>query len=158
MKEVCLGLILLLGCGSAYGGECEDLISEVTPQLRQKYDALKVYKKVEDRTGKFQEMKGRVNNREDAVALAKEISLAMQAIQVSSALGKRSSSLSGEESISLLAMPGLVIKDFEDKFSEIVLFCVGKMRIRKGVRGFILYVTKDEEGDRFWDVKAGPIE
>lgn len=149
-----LGLMtLVLGFGSAYGKEksCEDWVSGVTPQLKQKYNALKVYERVEDRTGEFKEMRRKHNSHEDIAALKHEILIAIQAIQVSSALGRRSSSLSLEESIKILAIPAAVMKDVGNESSGIVLVCVGKMRLQNGTRHFMLLVTKDEDGDRFWE-------
>ena len=43
-----------------------------------------------------------------------------------------------------------LVKDIEDRSSEVVLLCVGRMRLLDGVHHFMFSVTKDEEGDRYW--------
>ena len=50
----------------------------------------------------------------------------------------------------VLGVTKLAVKDIEDKSSEVVLLCSGRMRFSNGVRHFMLSLTKDEEGDRFW--------
>ena len=148
-----LALALVLGVGSAYGEErsCEDWVSEVAPQLEQKYRALKVYARAEDRTREYKAMRKKNNSDEKVAALTKEVLIALQAIEVSAALGKRSPVLSLEETIQIMAIPSAVMKDAGDTSSEVVMLCIGRMRLRSGTSHFMLLVTKDEDGDHFWE-------
>lgn len=54
----------------------------------------------------------------------------------------------------VLEMGKLLIKDVEDKTSEVVMVCVGRVRLSGGVRHFMLSVTKDDEGDSYWDARS----
>lgn len=129
---VSLGLFLFLGVSSIYGDDrsCGKLILSQSSKIKTHFDALKVYKKVENRTEMYRERMRDDSNVERNLA-------AMRAASV-------------VEKKFLLQMAKLAYEDMMDKSSEVVLLCVGRMRMSEGIRHFMFSVTKDEEGDSFW--------
>ena len=144
---VILVLLSILGVSSIYGEEksCDELILAISSKLTKDFDALKVYKKVEDMTEMY--IKGKKENSNDVAPLKRSLMLAeIMLLDVPRELR----SFQDLETRLRLEMMKLLVKDIEDRSSEVVLFCVGRMRSSDGVRHFMLSITKDEEGDRYW--------
>ena len=138
-------LLLILGVNPTYGEEksCGELVLAVSSDLKKHFEALKVYKKVEDRTESYAKLKKKNSN---LAELKKSIFISkgmLSEYNVSRDL------MSWEQRFSF-DLQEFLVKDIEDKSSEVVLLCMGRMRLSDGVRHFMLSVTKDEEGDRYW--------
>ena len=141
-----LGLLLILGVNPTYGEEksCDDMILATSSAVKKHFEALKVYKKVNDRTEIYRKgMKKASNN--DVTGLKRALMVSEMAM---SNLPREM--LPDVEDRVVLEIGKLLVKDIEDTSSEIVLLCSGRMRFPSGVRHFMFSITKDEEGDRYW--------
>ena len=146
-----LALLSILGVSSTYGEEksCDEMLLTTSSNLKNHFEALKVYKKVEDKTEMYLKGKKKIGN--DGTVEELKMSL-MLAERVRSQYNVPRELVDLEQR-DFFALGELLVKDIEDKSSEVVLLCVGRMRTSDGVRHFMLSVTKDEEGDRFWTAR-----
>ena len=142
-------LVLLMSVGVVAGAEksCDDMMAAISSKLKKDAKALKVYKKVEDRTEFYAEGKARFSK--DVSGLRRNLAMAAQML----------SELPGGldmldlESRFALQTKKIILADIEDKSSEVVLLCVGRIRMSDGIRHFLLSVTKDDEGDSYWSAQ-----
>ena len=146
---VILGLLLLSGVSSTYGEEksCDEMIVAISSKLKKDSGALKVYKKVEDRTERYLEGTKKASN--NVAGLKRALMVAELAMRESGL--PREMAIPNVEDRFFHEMGKLLVRDIEDKSSDVVLLCVGRVIMPDGLRHFMLSVTKDEEGDRYWE-------
>lgn len=148
-----LCLVLVMSVSEFVRAEsCSKLVLAASSKMNDHFDALKVYKKVEDRTEMYR--KGRRKASSDAAGVQE----LKRTILFSERLVRESGFsieivMPDAEQRFFMKMAELLVKDIEDKSSEVVLLCVGRMRMSDGVRHFMLSVTKDEEGDSYWNAQ-----
>ena len=156
--SVVLGSLLILGVSPIYGEEtsCDEYVSGISSQLKTDTQALKVYKKVEDKTKTYRELLAGYS--EDLTTYRQDIAMLETAIRLNRVgIGVKPGVdvIDGiREMRVLIGVIKLAVKDVEDKTSDIVMVCVGRLRLSGGVRHFMLSVTKDDEGDSYWEARA----
>ena len=121
-------LLLILGVNPTYGEEksCDEMILATSSDVKKHFEALKVYKKVEDETEEYKAAVADYSNDlttygNDVAALETAIRLNMMGIGVKHGVdGIREMRI-------VLGVTKLAVKDIEDKSSEVVLLCSGRM-------------------------------
>ncbi len=155
--SVVLGLLLILGVSPIYGEgkSCDEFVSGKSSKLKKDSHALKIYKKVEDRTNTYREIVAGYS--EDLTTYRDDIAMLETAIRLNRVgIGVKPGVdvIDGiREMRVLIGVVKLAVKDVEDKTSEVVMVCVGRARLSGGVRHFMLSVTKDDEGDSYWEAR-----
>lgn len=146
---VILGLLLISGVSSTYGEEksCDEMIVAISSKLKKDFDALKVYKKVEDRTEMY--IKGTKKASNNIAGLKRALIVSEMAMRESGL--PREMVIPNAEDRFFHEVGKLFVRDIEDKSSEVVLLCIGRVRMSDGIGHFMLSVIKDEEGDHYWE-------
>ena len=143
-----LGLFVVLGVSLGYGQDesCSDLLLTTSLRIKTHFNALKVYKKIEDKTDRYK--RGRDEIKRDIKA-AKRIFMILELARSEYGASKEMMFPNMEQRLGMVMME-LAVKDVEDESSEVVLLCVGRMRLQNGVDHFMLSDTRDDEGDHYW--------